>query len=176
MKKSLALLIILGLTACSTPAEPAPPPPPARPAAPARPAIPACFVEAGDMSDAEMVADQAAYYLTCIEATDTSPTNQIERSRPYLTEAMYQALASSTAQPDRYWNATVNATASTQVTTERLYMDNYDPAATGTITLDRVASATSSAAGTQIVYYTFTLEPQSDHTYRVSDVAVTSRG
>ncbi|QOR45454.1 hypothetical protein [Trueperella pecoris] len=175
MKKLLTVLVILSITACSTPAEPAPSQSLAVPAMTASPAKLACLVEPGDMSDAEVVADHAAYYLTCIEASDTSPAAQVERARSYLTEDLYLTLSTSTAQSDRYWNATINAATTTKVTTERLYMDSYNPASTGTMTLDRVATSTSSAAGTQVIYYTFTLESQTDHTYRISDIAATAK-
>ncbi|WP_311776858.1 hypothetical protein [Trueperella abortisuis] len=174
MKKPLTTLAILTLAACSTP-PPATPAQPAVPATPALPAPPACVTEPPDTSDAEAVADTAAYYLTCIDASDTSPRDQISRAAPYLTQSIFDTLSTSTAKPDRYWNLTISAKASTTVTVERLYMDNYDPTATTTSTLDRLATATSTAAGTSTTYYTFTFQQQTDHTYRISDIATTTQ-
>lgn len=173
MKKPLTTLAILTLAACSTP-PPAPPATPAVPATPALPAAPACVTEPPDTSDAEAVADATAYYLTCIDASDTSPRDQISRAAPYLTQSIFDTFSTSPAKPDRYWNLTISANVSTTVTVERLYMDNYDPAAT-TFTLDRLATATNTAAGTITTYYTFTLQQQADHTYRISDIATTTQ-
>ncbi|WIM08011.1 hypothetical protein QPC17_00240 [Trueperella bernardiae] len=143
------------------------------PATPALPAAPACVTEPPDTSDAEAVADATAYYLTCIDASDTSPRDQISRAAPYLTQSIFDTFSTSPAKPDRYWNLTISANVSTTVTVERLYMDNYDPAAATTFTLDRLATATNTAAGTITTYYTFTLQQQADHTYRISDIATT---
>lgn len=172
MKKPLTTLAILTLAACSTP-PPAPPATPAVPATPALPAAPACVTEPPDTSDAEAVADATAYYLTCIDASDTSPRDQISRAAPYLTQSIFDTFSTSPAKPDRYWNLTISANVSTTVTVERLYMDNYDP--TTTFTLDRLATATNTAAGTITTYYTFTLQQQADHTYRISDIATTTQ-
>ena len=172
MKKPLTTLAILTLAACSTP-PPAPPTTPAVPATPALPAAPACVTEPPDTSDAEAVADATAYYLTCIDASDTSPRDQISRAAPYLTQSIFDTFSTSPAKPDRYWNLTISANVSTTVTVERLYMDNYDLNATTTFTLDRLATATNTAAGTITTYYTFTLQQQADHTYRISDIATT---
>lgn len=169
MKKPLTTLAILALTACTTTPPPAPPAPPAQSAPPA---APACLTDPPTMSDAEAVADTAAYYLTCIDASDTSPRDQLNRAKPYLTQSIFEMLSTSPAKPDRYWNLTISTTSSTTVTVERLYMDNYDPTAT-TLALDRLATSTSPTAGTQTTYYTFTLTHQADHTYRVSDIATT---
>lgn len=174
MKKPLTTLAILTLAACSTP-PPAPPATPAVPATPALPAAPACVTEPPDTSDAEAVADATAYYLTCIDASDTSPRDQISRAAPYLTQSIFDTFSTSPAKPDRYWNLTISANVSTTVTVERLYMDNYDPAAATTFTLDRLATATNTAAGTITTYYTFTLQQQADHTYRISDIATTTQ-
>lgn len=168
MKKPLTILTVLALAACSTPTPPASPAQPARPAAPAQSA---CVTQSPNLSDAEAVADAAAYYLTCIDASDTSPADQINRAAPYLTQSITQTLSTSPAKPGRYWNLTISAATSTTVTIERLYMQTYDPASA--TTLDRMATATSPAAGTQTTYYSFTLEQQADGTYRVGDIATT---
>ncbi len=169
MKKSSIAVLLVSLTACSATPESAP--------APAMPtAVPArCIIDPVDMTDREAVADSAAYYLTCIDGLDTSPTDRAQRARPYLTDAVYELLAHSTARPDRFWNTAVSARKTTTVTIERLYMENHDPNATGTIHLDRLAAASIPAAGAKTTIYTLTLEPQTDGAYRVSEI-VTARG
>lgn len=179
MKHPLStLLALLALTSCTpntpaTPTQPAPPATTATPATPAMTAMTACTTAEVDPQDPEVVADAAAYYLTCIDAADTHPTDQLTRARPYLTDQAYTTVAASTGKPSRYWNATISHGQSTTVTIERLYMDTYDPTATGSITLDRAATATSPTAGTQTTYYTLTLEP-SPTGYAVSSIAATT--